>query len=128
MNIRKADIPAALQSLRPGAQWCLRGDEYSGLEWMDTAQACPTEDEINAEITRLDGIYPLEACKREAKKRIADTDWSVLPDVALANKSDFEAYRSALRAFIITPAAEPQWPVEPEPVWEQATQTESNAG
>jgi hypothetical protein len=117
MNIRKADIPAALQSLRPGAQWCLRGDEYSGLDWMDAVQACPTEDEINAEITRLDGVYPLEACKREAKKRIADTDWSVLPDVGLANKADFEAYRAALRALIVTPILEPQWPVEPEPVW-----------
>jgi hypothetical protein len=117
MNIRKADIPAALQSLRPGAQWCLRGDEYSGLEWMDTVQTCPTEDEINAEIARLDGIYPLDACKREAKKRIADTDWSVLPDVGLANKADFEAYRATLRSLIVTPVLEPQWPVEPEPVW-----------
>ena len=117
MNVRKADIPAALQTLRPGAQWCLRGDLYSGLEWMDQVQTCPTEDEVNAEIERLDGIYPLEACKREAKKRIADTDWSVLPDVALTNKADFEAYRAALRGLIITPAAEPQWPVEPEPVW-----------
>lgn len=117
MNIRKADIPAALQTLRPGAQWVLRGDLYSGLEWMDQAQTCPTEEEINAEIERLDSIYPLEACKREAKKRIAETDWSVLPDVGLANTADFEVYRAALRAFIITPIAEPQWPVEPEPVW-----------
>lgn len=117
MYVRKADIPAALQTLRPGAQWALRGDLYSGLDWMDQVQTCPTEEEINAEIERLDGIYPLEACKREAKKRIADTDWSVLPDVELTNKADFEAYRAELRALIITPTAEPQWPVEPEPVW-----------
>ena len=117
MNTRKADIPAALQTLRPGAQWVLRGNDYSGLEWMDPVQVCPTEEEINAEIVRLDGIYPLEACKREAKKRIADTDWSVLPDVPLSNKADFEAYRATLRALIITPVADPQWPTEPEPVW-----------
>lgn len=117
MYVRKADIPAALQTLRPGAQWVLRGELYSGLEWMDQVQTCPTEEEVDVEIARLDGIYPLEACKREAKKRIADTDWSVLPDVALTNKADFEAYRAALRAFIITPVADPQWPTEPEPVW-----------
>jgi hypothetical protein len=128
MNIRKADIPAALQSLRPGAQWCLRGDAYSGLDWMDAVQACPTEDEINAEITRLDGIYPLDACKREAKKRIADTDWSVLPDVDLANKAEFEAYRATLRSLIVTPALDPQWPVEPEPVWPQPTQNPPSEG
>ena len=117
MNVRKAQIPDALQSLRPGAQWVLIGDEYSGLEWMDQVQTCPTEEEVNVEIARLDGIYPLEACKREAKKRIADTDWSVLPDVALTNKADFEAYRATLRGWIVAPVADPQWPLEPEPVW-----------
>ena len=117
MNVRKADIPAALQTLRPGAQWVLRGNEYSGLEWMDQEQTCPTEEEIDAEIVRLDSIYPLEACKREAKQRIADTDWSVLPDVNLTNKADFEAYRATLRGLILTPVADPQWPTEPEPVW-----------
>lgn len=117
MNVRKADIPAALMSLRPGAQWVLRGEEFSGLEWVDTVQTCPTEEEINAEIERLDGVYPLEACKREAKRRIADSDWSVLPDVSLSNKSDFEAYRAALRGLIITPVASPEWPTEPDPIW-----------
>ena len=31
----KYDIPAALQILTPGAEWVLRGEEYSGLEWID---------------------------------------------------------------------------------------------
>lgn len=117
MNIRKADIPAALQVLRPGAQWVLRGDEFSGLEWLDAIQSCPTEEEINAEIAVLDAQYPLDACKREAKTRIASTDWAVLPDVPLENKLDFEAYRATLRTLILTPVADPQWPTEPTPVW-----------
>ena len=29
------DLCLALQSLKPGAQWILRGDNYSGLEWID---------------------------------------------------------------------------------------------
>ena len=37
----------ALQSLRPGAEWVLRGDE---LEWLDTNQTQPTEAEIAAEV------------------------------------------------------------------------------
>jgi hypothetical protein len=118
MNVRKADIPAALQSLRPGAQWALRGDLYSGLDWMDQVQTCPTEEEINAEIVRLDGVYPLDACAQEAKKRVAESDWAVLPDVNLSNKSDFETYRAALRQLIFNPVSDPVWPVEPDPVWE----------
>ena len=31
----KYDIPAALQALKPGAEWVLRGDALSGLEWLD---------------------------------------------------------------------------------------------
>lgn len=59
----------------------------------------------------------LDTCKTEAKKRIAATDWSVLPDVGLANTAEFETYRAALRELIKNPVAEPVWPTEPEPVW-----------
>jgi hypothetical protein len=51
-------IPDALQSLRPGAEWVLRGNEYAGLEWLDTKQAQPTEDEVNAEIAVLQAALP----------------------------------------------------------------------
>ena len=32
----KYDIGSALLNLKPGAQWVLRGTEYSGLEWLDS--------------------------------------------------------------------------------------------
>ena len=105
--VRTAGIPDALQSLRSGAQWVLRGSEYAGLEWLDDIQVQPTEDEVNAEIIRLNAQYPLDACKDEAKKRIAASDWAVLPDVGLANQADFIAYRSALRALILNPVNDP---------------------
>jgi hypothetical protein len=115
---RQASIPDALQSLTPGAQWVLRGDLYSGLEWLpDNTQTQPTEAEVQAEITRLNAQYPLDECKAEAKKRIAATDWAVLSDVGLQNQAEFVTYRAALRALIVTPVAEPSFPVEPQPVW-----------
>ena len=40
------DIPFALQSLRPGAQWVLRGEAFSGLEWLDQEQAQPSEQDV----------------------------------------------------------------------------------
>ena len=51
----------ALQSLRPGAQWVLRGDD---LEWLDTNQAQPTEAEIAAEVARLQAKYDAKAYAR----------------------------------------------------------------
>jgi hypothetical protein len=44
----------AIQSLRPRAQWVLRGGE---LEWHDTEQTQPTEAEITAEVARLQAEY-----------------------------------------------------------------------
>lgn len=51
----------ALQSLRPGAQWVLRGDD---LEWLDTEQTQPTEAEIQAEVTRLQAEHDAKAYAR----------------------------------------------------------------
>lgn len=56
--ITKAD---ALQSLRPGAEWVLRGDV---LEWLDANQTQPTEAEIAAEVTRLQAEYDAKAYAR----------------------------------------------------------------
>jgi hypothetical protein len=52
----------ALQSLRPMAQWTLRGDD---LEWMDTEQTQPTEAEITAEVARLQAEYDNNAYQRQ---------------------------------------------------------------
>ena len=44
----------ALQSLKPNAEWVLRGDV---LEWHDSEQTEPTALELSNEVTRLQGIY-----------------------------------------------------------------------
>ena len=56
----------ALQSLRPGAEWVLRGDV---LEWLDTNQIKPTEAEIAEEIIRLQEEYD---AKEYARKRAVE--------------------------------------------------------
>jgi hypothetical protein len=45
----------ALQSLRPGAEWVLRGDT---LEWLDANQTQPSDAEIEAEVARLTALEP----------------------------------------------------------------------
>jgi hypothetical protein len=115
---RAIGITEALVSIRPGAAWNLKDTvDYSTLEWLDTVQVKPTESEVNAEIARLNSDAPFLACSNEAKKRIAASDWSVLPDVNISNKAEFETYRAAVRALIINPVADPVFPAEPQPVW-----------
>jgi hypothetical protein len=67
----------ALISLRPGAQWVLRGDD---LEWLDTEQTQPTEAEITAEVARLTALEPIKARIAELKKLLTNSDYKVLPD------------------------------------------------
>ena len=40
------NIPAILETLRPGASWTLNGETYVDLDWGDTVQVKPTETEV----------------------------------------------------------------------------------
>ena len=51
----------ALQSLKPKAEWILRGDV---LEWLDAVQTEPTQSEIDAEVVRLQAEYDALAYAR----------------------------------------------------------------
>ena len=91
----KYDIPSALQALKPGAQWTLRGDDYSGLEWLDSGQTKPTETEVNSKIAELDAAEPMRLLRAERDRRIVLTDWRASSDLTLA--SAWSTYRQALR-------------------------------
>ena len=58
-----------------------------------------------------------DSCSSQAKTLLAQSDWSVLPDVGLANTADFVTYRGILRGYATQPVTNPDWPVEPTPVW-----------
>ncbi|MBR1145081.1 hypothetical protein JQ567_17470 [Bradyrhizobium sp. AUGA SZCCT0431] len=51
-------ITDVLAVLRPGAQWTVNGDAYSGIQWLDQAQTKPTQAEVTAEIARQDALPP----------------------------------------------------------------------
>ena len=91
----KHDIPSALQSLKPGAEWVLRGTDYSGLEWLDSSQTKPTETEVNSKIASLDSAEAMKLLREERDKRIAKTDWRASSDLTLADA--WKTYRQALR-------------------------------
>ena len=91
----KYEIPEALQSLKPGALWTLRGKGYSGLEWQDDSQTKPTATEVNSKISELDDAEPMRLLRIERDKRIAKTDWRASSDLTISNA--WKTYRQALR-------------------------------
>jgi hypothetical protein len=59
------DIAQALQTLTPGAEWVLNGDDWDGLTWLSDDVKKPTKKAVDAEIKRL-------------KKEYADTEYQRL--------------------------------------------------
>jgi len=54
----------------------------------------------------------------KAKQKLNRSDWAVLPDVSLANKSEWEAYRAILRNIARNPQdGDVNWPTEPQSIW-----------
>ena len=88
-------IPDALQVLKPGAEWVVRGTEYSGLEWLDSSQTKPTETEVNSKISALDSEEAMRLLRIERDARIAKTDWRASADLTLTDA--WKTYRQALR-------------------------------
>jgi len=65
-------LTQALQYLRPNAEWLLNGDSYEGIEWLDTNQAKPTKEEIEAAIAN-----PLPEPELTVSEKLASVGLSI---------------------------------------------------
>ena len=89
--MNKAD---ALLSLRPGAQWVLRGDD---LEWLDTEQTQPTEAEIQAEVARLQADFDAKEYQRNRAAEYPDFK-DYLDGIVKGDAAQIQAYIDACQA------------------------------
>lgn len=87
--ITKAD---ALQSLRPGAEWVLRENH---LEWLDSIQTEPTEEEIQAKIAELTAAEPMRKLRQQRNQLLQQSDWMAVSDRVMTQAQI--DYRQALR-------------------------------
>ena len=89
----------ALSRLRPGAEYIVRGDVYSGIEWLDSGQTKPTETEINNKISELDAAEAMRLLREERNVLLSETDWVTARsiDTGVAISNDWKTYRQALR-------------------------------
>ena len=71
--MREPYIISALLALKPGAEWTTRGDNYSGLEWLDKSQTKPTEKEIEEKIAEIK--YQEEINVYQEKRKLEYPDW-----------------------------------------------------
>jgi len=84
----------ALQSLRPGAEWVLRGDD---LEWLDTEQTRPTDAEIEAEVARLQADYEAKQYQRDRAAEYPSVN-DYLDGIVKGDQAQIDAYIAACQA------------------------------
>jgi len=88
------DTSHALQSLRPGAEWVLRGDD---LEWLDTEQTRPTDAEIEAEVARLQADYEAKQYQRDRAAEYPSVN-DYLDGIVKGDQAQIDAYIAACQA------------------------------
>ncbi len=93
----KYTISDAILQLKPGADYIIRGEDYSGLEWLDSSQTKPTETEINSKISELDAVEAMRLLRIERTNRLIECDWTQFPDVPDATRTAWQTYRQQLR-------------------------------
>lgn len=120
-------ISTALQNLRPGAKWTVRGDSYEGLEWLDENQSKPTEEEITQELESLRAAEPMRRLRVYRDKLLAEVDWVTIRSYnqGVPVPEEWVQYCQALRDLptTATPILDPtskigisgvDWPVKPQ--------------
>lgn len=94
---RTFGISEALPSLVPGAEWVLRGEDYSGIEWLSKDKDLPSEEEILAEIDRLQEEYDNLEYQRLRASEYPDFR-EYLDGIVKADQAQIDAYIAACQA------------------------------
>ena len=88
----------AIQALKPGAEGNIRGNKYSGIEWLDK-EIMPSEEEVNAKLSELQAEEPFKVLREERNRRLAECDWVVTKNAEYGYNipKEWKRYRQALR-------------------------------
>lgn len=121
------DVTAALLLLRPGASWCVNGEIYEGIIWLDETQTKPTRDEVETKIEELKAAEPMRLLRVHRDKLLAEVDWVTIRSYSTNTPvpEEWASYQQALRDLpeTATPVLDPtnplgisgfDWPVKPQ--------------
>ena len=85
----------AIESLAPNSDYVIFGDEYSGIEWRDTVNTKPTEEQVTAKIAEIKAAEPMKLLREERNRLLQETDWRASSDLIMPE--EWKIYRQRLR-------------------------------
>lgn len=90
-------IEKALENIRPSSLWILTGNSYEYLEWIDTVQTKPTQQELETEVARLQAEYDAKEYQLNRAKEYPDFR-DYLDGVVKGDAAQVQAYIDACNA------------------------------
>ena len=90
-------IVDALQTLTPGAQWTLAGDQYEGLTWLSEDIEQPTEEALLAEAERLQAEWDALEYQRLRKPEYPPIE-DYIDGIVKGDEAQVQAYIDACLA------------------------------
>ena len=81
----------------PGAEWILTGDDYSGLNWVDESVEKPLEEDLLAEVERLQAEYDALEYQRLRAPEYPDMS-DYLDGIVKGDQDQVDAYIAACLA------------------------------
>lgn len=61
-------LAQTLQTLRPKAEWAIRGSSYSDMEWLDKSQSKPTQEEVATAMSACESAQTNDRTAKAAAK------------------------------------------------------------
>lgn len=95
------NVMEALRTLAPGAEWSTDGTLIT--EWFSPDIPQPTQDEIDAEIARLQAEYDAQEYARNRKAEYPTLDelvvalWEAVIEERMASSIDLQGKRTAIK-------------------------------
>ena len=90
------DIIKAILEINPNAQVSVNADDINQITWLNGTSPIP-KDQILAILPQVELDNALDNLRAKRNKLLADSDYIVLSDSPVADKSNWLTYRQSLR-------------------------------
>jgi|TARA_Y100001938_G_C7979528_1_gene373651 hypothetical protein len=92
-----ARIITAIQLIKPDANCSVSGDDINNIKWYDGNPENITAAQIESKLAEADLKISFQELRDKRNNLLTKSDWTVLPDSPIADKTAWQTYRQELR-------------------------------
>ena len=89
-------ILEAILKINPNAEVSVSGDDINSIQWHNGTTPISKAD-IEAQIPAVEFDMAMEDLRAKRNRLLTESDWTILPDSPIADKTAWQVYRQNLR-------------------------------